>query len=140
LTWLDKTRLVHFTETEQSIAHTIEYAKGAARPAASPALLVISDGCFHGGWRAPPAAYPLRHLFIFTGEVVGGILRVQRSEENYFIRQLWDVKQIHPQLTFPVSHFQVAQPDSTETTLGPNDKIAYVFIWIGHFSEKSLDT
>jgi hypothetical protein len=92
LTWLDKTRQVHFNKADQSIGHTIEYAKSPAWAAASPVLLAVSDECFHGGRRTPPAAYPLRHLFIFTGEVVGGVLRGEGSEENYSIRQFWGVK------------------------------------------------
>jgi hypothetical protein len=92
LTWLDKTRQVHFNKADQSIAHTIEYAKSPAWAATAPVLLAVSDECFHGRRRTPPAAYPLRHLFIFTGEVVGGIPRSQGSEENYSIRQFWGVK------------------------------------------------
>jgi hypothetical protein len=85
LVWLDQPRQVHFNETGQSIARTIEYTKGAPRPATSPALQVVSDECFHRRRRAPPTAYPLRHLLIFTSKVLGCILRTQRPKEDYSV-------------------------------------------------------
>src|SRR5579864_8039240 len=38
------------------------------------------------------------HLLVFTGEMVGCILRRQGAQENYSIRQFWGVRQVHAQL------------------------------------------
>lgn len=90
LAWPDKPRHVHFNEADQSSARAVKYSKGASGPPDAPALLVISDERFHGGWCAPSAVNPPCHLFIFSSKVVGCILHGLRSQKNYSIRQSWE--------------------------------------------------